>query len=96
VIALAGEVNLNTSPRARDQILELIRGQHPVLVDLTRVSYMDSSGLAALVAGLQLARRQGLEPASVGVGQSIMRVLRLAWLDKVFTIYAGLQEVPGA
>jgi anti-anti-sigma factor len=96
VITLAGEVDLNTSPRARDQILELIRAQHPVLVDLTRVSYMDSSGLAALVEGLQLARRQGLEFALVGVGQSIIRVLRLARLDKVFTIYASLQEVPQA
>jgi len=87
VIALEGEIDLYYSPQARDIILKSLREKRAVLIDLSRVSYLDSSGVASLVEGYQLAKSDGLEFALVGVGNAALQVLQLARLDRVFPIY---------
>ncbi len=87
VIALEGEIDLYYSPQARDVILKCLHEKRAVLIDLSQVSYLDSSGVASLVEGYQLAKRDGLEFALVGVGTAAMQVLQLARLDRVFPIY---------
>ena len=63
-----------------------------MLIDLSAVSYMDSSGVASMVEGYQTARKMGLEFGLVAVAQSAMNVLKLARLDKVFPIHVSLEE----
>ncbi len=92
VIALSGEVDMYYSPQARKQILRALKHKQPVLVDLSDVQYIDSSGVASLVEGYQLARTDDLEFALVGVSEAAMRVLQLARLDKVFPIYGSVSE----
>ena len=92
VISLAGEVDLHYSPEARKQILGQLNEQHNVLVDLSEVAYIDSSGIASLVEGFQLARSQQLEFGLVGVSDAARQVLELAKLDKVFEIKASTAE----
>ena len=92
VIALHGEVDLNESPKAREQILSQLKQNRPVLVDLSAVEYIDSSGVASLVEGFQLARSQQQEFGLVGVSKAAMQVLQLARLDKVFPIYDCLDD----
>ena len=92
VISLTGEVDLNFSPQAREQILKQLNKNKHVLVDLSAVEYIDSSGVASLVEGFQLARSQQQEFALVGVSKAAMQVLQLARLDKVFPMYDSLDE----
>lgn len=92
VVGLAGEVDLHFSPKAREQILAQLNGSRNVLVDLSKVSYIDSSGVASLVEGFQLARTKKLRFALVGVSDAAMQVFQLARLDKVFPIYANIGE----
>lgn len=92
VIALHGEVDLNESPKAREQILRQLKQNRPLLVDLSAVEYIDSSGVASLVEGFQLARSQQQEFGLVGVSKAAMQVLQLARLDKVFPIYDCLDD----
>lgn len=92
IISLSGEVDLYYSPQARKQILRELKQRRNVLVDLSGVSYIDSSGVATLVEGYQLARDKRLEFALVGVSDAAMRVLQLARLDKVFPIFASVGE----
>ena len=87
VIALSGEVDLKYSPKAREQILKYLAKNKDVLVDLSQVSYIDSSGVASLVEGLQFAKNKSLRFALVGVSRAAMQVLQIARLDRVFTIY---------
>ena len=47
-VAIAGEVDLETAPRMRDALLEAIAAGDPVFVDLGSVTFLDSTGLAAL------------------------------------------------
>lgn len=87
---LRGDVDLSCSPDARKSILaSLAQGQH-TLVDLSEVSYIDSSGVASLVEGFQTARKHALRFGLLGVSDAAMSVLELARLDKVFPIHANL------
>ena len=86
VVALSGDVDLHYSPVARKKILEQLKNNCNVLVDLSGVSYIDSSGIASLVEGFQLARNKKLQFGLVGVSEAANQVLQLARLDKVFQI----------
>ena len=57
-----------------------------VAVDLSAVSYIDSSGIAALVEGFQNARGKGQPFELVSVSAPVLAVLKLARLDRVFQI----------
>lgn len=92
VVVLDGEVDLARSPEARKTILACLEGKSSVFVDLSAVSYIDSSGVATLVEGFQTAKKQGLQFALVGVSQPAMAVLKLARLDQVFEIHDSLIE----
>lgn len=92
VVALQGDVDMGHSPAARKLILDSLEQNRPLLVELSGVGYMDSSGVASLVEGLQQAKKRNLGFALAGVSQPVMNVLRLARLDRVFTIHATLAE----
>ena len=93
VMNLTGEIDLNESPNVRKQILNLIKKNTNLLIDLSGVEYIDSSGVASLVEGLQTSRTMKLNFALVGVSDSALQVLQLARLDTVFTIYNSLEEI---
>jgi anti-sigma B factor antagonist len=86
VVALAGEVDLQHSPKLRKVLMELMFEQCDVLVDMARVDYIDSSGIASLVEAYQMARKNGTRFVLVSVSEAARRVLQLARLDRVFTI----------
>jgi len=92
VASLSGDVDLESSPRARELLLGLVRGGRSVLVDLSGVGYIDSSGVASQIEAFQLARRSGTGFALVAPTPSALRVLQLARLDRVFTIHATLAD----
>ncbi|MFA7387242.1 MAG: STAS domain-containing protein [Thiohalobacteraceae bacterium] len=92
IVSLSGDIDLHSSPEARRLILDGLQDGRPMLVDLGEVGYIDSSGVASLVEGFQLARQRGLDFGLVGVSPAALSVLRLARLDKVFPIYVSVQE----
>lgn len=92
VLCLSGDVDLHSSPEAREAILACLKQKCAVLVDLSAVTYMDSSGVASLVEGYQTAKKQGLKFGLVAVAQPVMNVLKLARLDTVFPIHASFEE----
>ena len=91
VVLLTGDVDLSCSPEARKTILACLGDSHHTLVDLSEVSYIDSSGVASLVEGFQTAKKSELRFGLIGVSEAAMNVLELARLDKVFPIHANLQ-----
>jgi len=93
VVVLAGEVDLSWSQQVRDTILAALKGNDRVAVDMSAVTYIDSSGIAALVEGFQAARGRGKTFVLLSVSQPALAVLKLARLDKVFRIVDALEEV---
>ncbi len=92
IACLGGDVDLENSPRARELLLECAGRGKKVLVDLSAVSYIDSSGVASLVEAFQLAKRNRTDFALVSVNTAALRVLELARLDKVFTIHESVSD----
>lgn len=92
IVAFEGDVDMKTSPDARKVLLEVVARAQPVLVDLSGVHYIDSSGVASLVESYQVARKAGQPFILVSLSDGAHRVLGLARMDKVFTICATLED----
>lgn len=86
IVMAKGEIDLYSSPQLREAILKACKaGKSKVGVNLSEVAYMDSSGVATLVEGLQ-ASGGGDSFLLVAPSQSVLKVLQLSRLDSVFTI----------
>ena len=92
IVSFSGDVDLESSPDARKILLECVGRHKPVLVDLSKVGYIDSSGVASLVESLQSARKVGSDLLLVAVSDGALLVLQLARLDKVFTICDSIED----
>lgn len=92
IVALSGDIDLESSPQVRSVLLESVGAKRGVLVEMSAVSYIDSSGVASLVETYQSARRGRTLFALVAVSEAAMRVLELARLDQVFAIHTSVTE----
>jgi anti-anti-sigma factor len=84
VVELRGELDLASEVALRHLLLDLVREAPPgILVNLRHVSFIDSTGLGALVAGYKAARAAGI-PYRVGqVAPFVERQIRLTGLDEL-------------
>ncbi|NKB45755.1 MAG: anti-sigma factor antagonist [Alphaproteobacteria bacterium] len=96
IVALAGDVDLQTSPAVRQGLLECLETHDKVVVDMSQVNYIDSSGVASLVEAFQVSRKKGSFFALAHVSAAAMRVLNLARLDKVFSIHESTEDALAA
>jgi anti-sigma B factor antagonist len=96
LVRLRGEVDLSWSQQVRKKILEALEESRQVGVELSQVSYIDSSGIAALVEGFQHAREKGTKFGLVAASKAVMAVLQLARLDRVFPMFPTLEAARAA
>jgi anti-sigma B factor antagonist len=88
VVALQGEIDLSTSPLLRSTLVSLVdAGARRLTVDMSDVTFVDSTGLGVLVGALQLLQGRGGDGLTVrGVGPAVRRVFELTGLDAVFSV----------
>ena len=86
ILILSDEIDLDKSPQVRENIKELIDKVKVVEVHMAAVKYIDSSGIAALVEGMQLSKSNSKEFCLTDVSNEVMKVVQLAHLDKFFKI----------
>lgn len=96
IVTVTGEVDLSWSAQIRQAILDGLDSRRPVLVELSGVSYIDSSGIASFVEGYQRARKSKLQFGLVAASPAVLSVLKLARLDSVFPLHADLAAARGA
>lgn len=88
VVALGGEVDVYTSPRVKQEIVNLLNGGTPkMVVDLSGVEYLDSTGLGVLIGGLKRARERDGDLKLVCDNTRILRIFEITGLTKIFDIY---------
>ncbi|HLA40297.1 MAG TPA: STAS domain-containing protein [Candidatus Glassbacteria bacterium] len=88
VISVQGDVDLYSSPELRKAIARLAKKKiDPLVVDLADVEYMDSSGVATLVEGMQLTSKYEGNFRISCLSQGVREVFELARLDRVFIIF---------
>lgn len=93
VLQVRGEVDLYTSPQLRDGITELLdQGTNRIVVDLSGIEFMDSTGLGVLVVGLKRAKERDGEFTLVCREGSVQKILSITGLDKVFSIHGSVTE----
>ncbi len=102
LVRVEGEIDMFTSPNLRDTLLPFFKPEtSAVIVDLSCVSFMDSSGIATLVEGLQWSKKEKRSFILAGLGETVFNALSLTKLDNVFSIekdvetaLAGLDDAP--
>ena len=86
IIYATGEIDLSNSQELRKTILAALKTNQKVYVDLSAVSYIDSSGIASLVEGLQFSKSNQKVFILTKPSKQVKAIMELARLDKVFTI----------
>ena len=88
-----GEIDLSRSPVLRASITQVQQlSQGRLVIDLTDVPYMDSSGLATLVEAMQHSRKSGGLLILCGLQDKVQSVFEIARLNMVFTIVNSRDE----
>ena len=97
VLPLEGEIDLHVSPNVTASLRMMIEKKpKQLIVDLSRVTYIDSSGLAALIEGMQNTEEYGGKFALAGLQETIRTIFEIARLDQVFQIFPDVDTALAA
>ncbi|MGZ4270192.1 MAG: STAS domain-containing protein [Solirubrobacteraceae bacterium] len=87
VITVAGEIHVSTAPRFSEQLNASIRDDQPaVVLDLTDVDFIDSTGLSVLLNGLRRVTRNRGRMVLVATNPTVLRLFEITRLDSTFDI----------
>jgi anti-sigma B factor antagonist len=93
VFELTGSLDIATSPTVRASLVEASeRGDHKLIVDLTKVDFLDSTGLGALIGAQRRSKEFGGDVRLVVKEGQILRLLRITGLLKVLAVYPTLDD----
>src|SRR4051794_24425789 len=93
VLPLEGEIDLHISPRVSLSLDQMVQKKpSKLVVDLSKVSYIDSSGLAVLIEGMQGVEEYGGTFAIAGMQETVRSIFEIARLDQVFRIFPDLDS----
>ncbi len=98
VVQPVGDVDMSSSPQLRETILELLqdRSGTKIVVNMEKVDYIDSSGIASLVEGLQVARRCKAKLCLAGLNEGPRYVLELTRLLDIFEVHSSESDALSA
>jgi len=86
VLQLVGELDISSAPALRAQLMGLLAADGDVIVDLSSLSFMDSSGISVLIVAHKWSLEQGRKLTLRCPGGSVARVLEVSGTDQVFRI----------
>ena len=92
VVALGGQLDMAEAASVAAALAAVAANAPQIIVDLAGLEFIDSSGVAALVRGRNLARRAGGELLLAAPQQQVSRVLTLTRLIDVFPVHATVAE----
>ncbi len=97
VVEVGGEIDVYTAPRLREQLIDLVSGgSYDIVVDMTKVEFLDSTGLGVLVVGLKRVRAHDGSLRLVCTQERILKIFRITGLTKVFPIHSSVAEAVAA
>jgi anti-sigma B factor antagonist len=97
VLDVGGEIDVYTAPKLRERLVELVsEGHYKIIVDMTKVEFLDSTGLGVLVGGLKRVRSHDGQLALVCNQERIYKIFRITGLTKVFPIHETVDAAVAA
>lgn len=95
VLTVSGEVDVYTAPTLREHILTAIgEGASTVVVDLSKVAFMDSTGLGVMVGALKRLRQSEGRLVVVCDSEPVLKIFSVTGLTDVFGVVPSMDEVP--
>jgi anti-anti-sigma factor len=92
LLTLAGEADTNTRDHLRQVLLAQAVAGRRLVVDMSRVSFMDSSCTQVLLGATRMLTRQGGTLGLVAPQRVVARMLRLAGVDKLIPVHGSMAE----
>lgn len=92
VVALAGDIDIQTAPLLREALAALPPSEQMVVVDLSAVEFLDSSGVGALVGAAAALREGGGSLRLACPPPRVQKVFRISRLAEVIPIYDDVDE----
>ncbi len=93
VLAVDGEINFNSSPDFRKAFLKVLDSKaKKVVINLSNVAYVDSSGLATLVEALQKIKGSGGRLRLTSLSAKVKSLFEITKLEKLFEIFASEED----
>ena len=87
IVHLSGEIDMDVADKARQTILPLIEAGHEVHLNLSKVDYMDSSGISVLIESKKLSEQKNTKFELVEISKQVEKVLSMArkflWATKL-------------
>jgi anti-sigma B factor antagonist len=98
ILDITGDIDLAHSPAMRKALLQEIREKKTpkVFLNLEKVRYIDSSGIASLVEGLKASRDMGSRLILYGLSKTVREVMELSRLQKIFEIHESEAQALGS
>ena len=97
VMRPVGEIDLSCAATLRRHLSQVQESQPSrLIIDLSQVRYMDSSGVATLVEAMQVARRGESKLVLCALQDKVRSIFEIARLDMVFTIVDSVEEAASA
>ena len=99
ILEAEGELDLSSAPELRGPLFNRVEGGLRIVLDLSKVSFIDSSGIAVLVQAYRASN--GGQPSNgsgptlhtvVAPGSQVARVFELATLDRAMPVFASREE----
>ncbi len=93
VLNVDGEIDIYTAPHFKNAISELIaQGHTNILIDMTRVDFMDSSGFGTLLSATKPLRPVGGSISLCCCNEAISRMLEITRLNTLFHVFLSREE----
>lgn len=97
VLRPGGDIDMSCAPAVRKAVANIMRDRpERLIIDLSAVAYMDSSGIATLVEALQQSMRNKIKLVLVGVTPQVHSAFEITKLVSMFTIVATLKDASNA
>jgi anti-sigma B factor antagonist len=93
VVTVAGQIDIFTAPRLRDVLVEQIQAGHVhLVVDVEKVTFLDSAALAVLIGAWWRVRDHGGHLALAGAPGAVRRIFHVTCLTHDFALYDTTDE----
>ena len=94
VVSVGGEIDLETASQLTEHALDALHHVSPrIVLDISGVTFMDSTGLKVLVTIERRAQLAGGSFVLVGASPPVLRILALTGLDQVFLLKGSMEDL---
>ena len=93
ILKATGRLDMVAAPQFKDLVVAAVSADKtPVVIDLSGVDFMDSSGLGALISGLRATRQTGSDLRIAGATSQVLSVLKMTNIDRILPPYPDVAE----